>query len=104
MEDLEHIYDEKISPLMAQVLAICKKHGVPMFAEFQYSEDGFCKSRIDTGHPIIAHLDALSQSKVDDGINVDKYMFWVAKAARERGHGSMVLSQMGIPNTPDADS
>lgn len=30
----EQIYDEKISPLMAQIIAICKENGVAMIASF----------------------------------------------------------------------
>ena len=41
MEDKEAIYDEQIAPLMTQLLEICQREGVPMFASFQYSEDGF---------------------------------------------------------------
>lgn len=34
--DLEAVYDEQIEPLMAQILAICKQHRMPMFASFAY--------------------------------------------------------------------
>ncbi|KVF22912.1 hypothetical protein [Burkholderia cepacia] len=30
----EQIYDEQISPLMAQIIAICKEHGIPIVASF----------------------------------------------------------------------
>lgn len=32
----EAIYDEKISPLMAKIIEICKEHEIPMMATFQY--------------------------------------------------------------------
>lgn len=35
--DHEAIYDEKISPLMAQIIAICKEHDIPMYATVQYA-------------------------------------------------------------------
>ena len=35
--DLEAVYDEKIYPLMAQIIAICKEHNMPMLATFQYA-------------------------------------------------------------------
>ncbi|MES0445036.1 MAG: hypothetical protein ABUJ92_00685 [Desulfobacterales bacterium] len=40
--DLEVIYDEEISPLMKQIIAICKEHQIPMVASFCYriDEDG----------------------------------------------------------------
>lgn len=44
MQDLEKVYDEKINPLMAQIIAICKEHNMPFVASFQYSDDGLCTS------------------------------------------------------------
>lgn len=38
--DLEAVYDEQISPLMAQIIAICKEHGMPMVASFAYAAQG----------------------------------------------------------------
>lgn len=37
--DLEALYDERISPLMAQILDICKQHRMPMVASFLYRRD-----------------------------------------------------------------
>ena len=34
--NLESIYDEQISPLMQQIIAICKEHNMPMVASFAY--------------------------------------------------------------------
>lgn len=34
--DLEKVYDDEISPLMAQIIEICKKHNMPMVASFQH--------------------------------------------------------------------
>ena len=50
--DLEGVYDAEISPLVAEILAICKRVGMPMVATFQYAhdddsgEDGFCTSAL----------------------------------------------------------
>jgi hypothetical protein len=43
IKDNEAIYDEQISPLMAQILEVCKAHDIPMVASFQLTpvdEDG----------------------------------------------------------------
>ena len=37
--DLESVYDEKVSPLMAQIIDICKEHDLPFIAEFLYKND-----------------------------------------------------------------
>lgn len=35
----ENIYDNEISPLMAQVIELCKKHGIAMIANFACPND-----------------------------------------------------------------
>ena len=49
--DKEAIYDEKISPLMAQIIALCNQHGIPVVARFQIcdteeSGPGYCTTVI----------------------------------------------------------
>lgn len=100
MEDKESIYDEQIAPLMAQLLEICQREGIPMFASFQYSADGFCSSALGTGHCVFKHYNALLQCAENNGVNVDKYMNWVAKDARKNGHGSIYLKLAGVPEVP----
>ena len=100
MEDKEAIYDEQIAPLMTQLLEICQREGVPMFASFQYSEVGFCTSALSTGHCVFEHYRALAQCALPGGVNVDKYMDWVAKDARKNGHCSIYLKMSGIPEVP----
>jgi len=35
----EKVYDEKLSPLMKQIIEICKEHKIPMLAVFVYEND-----------------------------------------------------------------
>jgi hypothetical protein len=103
MDDKEHLYDTKVSPLVRQLLAVCEEHGIPMFATFQFSDTGFCTSaREEQGHPLIRHMRALSQCARGNGVDVDRYMNWVAKAARVEGHGSIYLLKAGVPLQPAA--
>ncbi len=37
--DLEAVYDEEISPLMKQIIEICKQREMPMVASFCYRRD-----------------------------------------------------------------
>ena len=37
--DLENVYDEKIAPLMIQIIAICLEHKMPMGAMFCYRNE-----------------------------------------------------------------
>lgn len=102
MEDLEKIYDEQISPLMQQIIEICKNHDIPMFADFQYSDDGFCKTHRATGHPLFNHYNAICQCKGEGGVNIDKYMMWVMREAGKVGHNSIILNQLGVPLRPES--
>jgi hypothetical protein len=106
MENHETIYDEKIHPLMDQIISICKEHEIPMFAEFQYSEDGFCES-MNAGtniesHILFSYLDALTKCISDKGINIDSFMFAVMRHARECGHSSIILQRLGVDIKPKA--
>lgn len=102
MEDKENIYDEKIAPLMTQIIDICKKHKLPFFASFQYADNNFCTSggRMK-GHPVFEYYDAIKQCIGLGGINIDKFMFWIMRGAKEKGHSSIILSQLDVPVVPD---
>lgn len=96
MMDLESVYDEEISPLVTRIIEICKKHDIPMFAEFQYSDDGYCRTALsDGGSGIFRHLNALSQCIEGTGVNIDKYMFWCLKESKNSGikSSSIFLNQ-----------
>ncbi|MCO1622216.1 hypothetical protein [Pseudomonas putida] len=36
----EEIYDEQISPLMQNIIAVCREHGIAMIASFNIAHDG----------------------------------------------------------------
>ncbi|MGN6107068.1 MAG: hypothetical protein ACTHU0_18320 [Kofleriaceae bacterium] len=64
----EAVYDERIAPLMQQVIAICKEHGINAFAEFSLGYDEasdqtlFCTTVLPVdkgdaeGHEVITSL------------------------------------------------
>ena len=53
--DLEQVYDEQISPLMKQIIEICKEHDLPVVASFAYAynaDEGdkkLCTTNINMG-------------------------------------------------------
>lgn len=68
--DLEHVYDEQISPLMMQIIDICRQHRIPMLATFAYAADGngetsWCTSSLEwaTRHnpQLTAAIDLITQ-------------------------------------------
>jgi hypothetical protein len=52
MSSREAAYDAEVAPLMAEVIRVCKAHGIPVFASFQIDdgkdeeESRFCTTAI----------------------------------------------------------
>jgi hypothetical protein len=109
----EKIYDEQISPLIQQIIEICKEHKIPMFTNFgfapvpqvedeegRYPADSCVSSLLGEGydhHWVYEHFNVLHQCRGEDGVNVDKYFMWLEKQVKEQGaHGSIYLAQLGI--------
>ncbi|MED1851860.1 hypothetical protein P4V33_09370 [Brevibacillus borstelensis] len=73
--DKEKVYDERISPLMAQILNICRAEGIPMVATFyiqsaDVNADGarlYCTSRICPPDNTPPHFYAISECAVSGG-------------------------------------
>jgi hypothetical protein len=64
--DKEAIYDEKINPLMAEIIKICQEHKIAMVASFATPSDEdldlFCSSRLpDETDEFPGHLAELSK-------------------------------------------
>jgi len=53
----EQAYDEKISPLMTEIIAICREHGIAMLASYSIpaegKEDQTCTTHLDDGDKVI---------------------------------------------------
>lgn len=49
--DLEKVYDEKIAPLMTQIIDICREHKMPVLASFAYGRNeeksDFCTTYLE---------------------------------------------------------
>lgn len=53
----EEAYDEKISPLMTQIIAICREHGIAMLASYSIPVEGkenqCCTTHLADGDDVI---------------------------------------------------
>lgn len=62
----EQVYDEQISPLMVQIIAVCKEHGIAMVADFKIPNDEdpnlHCSTLLpdETGENEPTHRDAFN--------------------------------------------
>jgi hypothetical protein len=86
---------------MIKIIEICFDNNIPFFTTFQFGENDFCNSyNREKSHPILDHYVAMSQCKLNNGVNVDKYIFWLKKIAKEFGHSSIHLKLLGIDEKP----
>lgn len=101
--DKEDVYDSQISPLVKQIIEICQAHDMPLVVNVQFAEFSHCTTHItsERANPVYRLMASLAHCHQSNGWNVDKFMFPIMKKARETGHGSIVLSQLGIPIVPD---
>lgn len=101
MKNNEKIYDDQISPLMKQVINICKKEGIPFFAEFQYSKTDFAKTSIPAmdQHCIMDIIHALSQCIEGTGVNADKFFIYLSRTYPNKS--SIVMKMLG--NDPNQE-
>jgi hypothetical protein len=96
MGNKEHVYDEEIFPLMKQILEICKREEIPMFASFEYDGNSFCRSMINPegAHMVTGLLDILAKCAEGKGTNIDKFFITIGKLYPNES--SAVLKLMGI--------
>ena len=65
IKDNEDVYDNQISPLMAQIIAICKEHEIPMVAMFQYaSEVDGCPGHCSTTIPFDGQSEKIKRANI----------------------------------------
>jgi hypothetical protein len=71
----EDVYDNEISPLMQKIIAVCKKHDIPMLASFTFEN---CEERCTT------YME--SESRTDQAL--DKAL----KVIRSGGHQTFAVA------------
>jgi len=99
LPDNEKIYDEEISPVLAQIGRRCRELGFSFVARVEW-EPG------DSGNTgFLAPNASIKQKLADwaaraDG-NVDALLLAVERHARKSGHSSVYLKALGVPENPD---
>jgi len=99
---LEQVYDSEISPLVLQIIEICKQNNLPFFMEFDLDGDMSCKSSsVPTENNMVRMHDVVSQClENNNSFNLDKFLFWIVREAQQKGHSSVFLSRLDIPLEP----
>ncbi len=91
----EQVYDEQINPLVTQITAICKEHGINTHATFFLDDELLCTTHLKLeGDPLALELLYLASRCRN---NIDSLFIAVARQINEgrfRDGGSMILSML----------
>lgn len=103
--DAEIWYDEYVAPELLRLGKECEDRGIPFLALVGYdTPDGLGSVGRTFSLPLprppffdVIHAAAQCVEGERGGFNIDKFMFHMMKVAREQGHTSMILKQLGVP-------
>lgn len=105
-EDLEAWYDNEIAPPLAAIGKACIERKVPFAAAVGYGDTigqtfwappgllGWQALREIAAHCITA----------DGAFKIDDFLLGLMKHTRHAGHSSLILKQLGVPETPGGAS
>ncbi|WP_100913524.1 hypothetical protein [Pseudoalteromonas spongiae] len=65
--DKEAVYDEKIAPLMKEIIAVCKEHQIPALASFTFRNDE--EDGVGTCDTLLSHSDDRNNPKYPAALN-----------------------------------
>lgn len=99
--DKEQAYDDLIAPKLLEVARLCHDHGMPFVAQVEYGPGDYgmtadLPARAERSLP----MDWMYVAGRCRG-NVDALIMHLVGQAKERGHGSAYLKQLGVPLTPE---
>lgn len=94
----EQFYDEQIAPQLIALAEQCKDRGLSLLAVCEWG-------KMETGSTRMLQPDASISIRMSDAVamangNIDSFMLAMMRHAREHGHGSMILSRLGVPTEP----
>ncbi len=97
----EQIYDEKIAPVLMDLMKLCNANGMPFVAQVEYEPGEFCSSaELPQGRSL--PMDLMYVAGRCRG-NVDSLIGWIVNYAKEHGHSSVYLKMLGVPLQPNSD-
>lgn len=76
----EDIYDEQISPLMKQIVKICKKNDISMVADFRLDGKCSCFTRLPFDKSILMKMyDAVHRCGEGNSFHIDMFLMWIRR-------------------------
>ncbi len=96
----EQFYDEVIAPALLNLAMQCRERGMPFLAtvEIAPGDYGTTADMPKASERSLA-MDWAYAAARSHG-NADALILHLMRQARERGHGSITLAQLGVPHTP----
>ena len=88
----EQIYDSEISPLMQQIIGICRDKGIAMFASFNIAHDGEGPNGED-------YSSLTCTSHIPDGGEVFDHRFNKCASIVQRGSGQSLAMHITTQNS-----
>jgi hypothetical protein len=98
MSEREDLYDREIAPALMALAKTCQDNGLSIAAivEWEPGETGRTAAlAANSGFGI-----RMAETAMRCSNNVDELIFALMKHAREHGHSSACLHQLGVPTTP----
>ena len=94
----EQYYDEHVAPKLFAIGEECQERGMAFVAACEFGNGDYGGTVVipeDTSYALrLIYLASQARG------NIDNFMISVAKHAREHGHSSIFLKQLGIPTEP----
>lgn len=99
MSELENFYDSEIAPVLLDLAKRCEAKGLSFLAEVEWEpgETGRTATLTAAAGFGIRLADLAARAKG----NADALIIAMMKHAREHGHSSMCLKQLGVPLHPE---
>jgi len=96
----EAFYDATIAPELARLAKMCEENGLSFIAMAEFGHE-------ETGRTVTLAKNSgigirMAECAMKAHGNFDSFAFAMANHAKETGHGSLVLAQMGVPTSPKA--
>lgn len=98
----ERFYDDIIAPRLHQLAEECKQRGMSFVANVEYDPGDTASTILLTENS--GYHARLMCAAAESGGNIDSLIFAIMKYAREHGHGSICLQQLGVPSVAETET
>ncbi len=97
----ERFYDDIIAPRLHLLAEEFRQRGMSFVANVEYDPGDTASTILLTENS--GYHARLMCAAAESGGNIDSLIFAIMKYAREHGHGSICLQQLGVPCVPETE-